>query len=327
MGFGVLTAYRETITALQRYGGGALIDVRADSKQPADIVHIHTIKFDALRELLFGRDKRKIISAHVTPSSLVGAFAGSRLWLPLARRYLRFLFNHADTVIAVSDATREELLKMGVWRPIVVLYDTIDTRLYSTTKREKQDLRIELGISEQKFVVVGNGQINQRKHFDTFYEIAGKMPEVEFIWIGGISFKAISENARTLQYLIDHAPANLRVTGSVPHDTAVDYMRAADAMFFPSRQETFGLAIIEGAAAGLPVVVRDIHDYDKTFGELVIRGKTLADFENIIKKLVHDEAFYATWRANSHKLAAKYDSSIGGKDLIELYRKVWRMTR
>ena len=92
-------------------------------------------------------------------------------------------------------------------------------------------------------------------------------------------------------------------------------------MFMPSAQETFGLAIIEGAASGLPVVVRDIPDYDSTFGNYVLRGDE-SNFREYILQLKNDKTFMKKWRDNSRKLAKKYDSAEATKKLIELYKEM-----
>lgn len=47
----------------------------------------------------------------------------------------------------------------------------------------------------------------------------------------------------------------VRFTGGVPPDRALLLMREHDLLVHPSRQETFGMAIVEAVAAGLPVLV------------------------------------------------------------------------
>ena len=89
-------------------------------------------------------------------------------------------------------------------------------------------------------------------------------------------------------------------------------------MFMPSTQETFGLAIIEGAACGMPVIVRNIHDYDATFGNLVIRCSE-DKFADTIQRYMVDNNLYADGQRRSRQLANKYDSVNIGKKLMQLY--------
>lgn len=85
---GVHTAFLETKSALEKIG----IEVRTNSKEICDIVHIHTIGPYSLFKCLKNKGK-VIISAHFVPSSFHGILAGTKLWLPLAEIYCRFLYN------------------------------------------------------------------------------------------------------------------------------------------------------------------------------------------------------------------------------------------
>ena len=114
-GHGVHTAFVETTNALRRQPD---IEVVVNSREPADIRHIHTVGMYAWRQLLFGKGK-KIISGHIVPDSLVGSLRLAKGWKGMASWYLKYFYNRADAVIAVSDATRDELQRidaLGVGR-------------------------------------------------------------------------------------------------------------------------------------------------------------------------------------------------------------------
>ena len=125
------------------------------------------------------------------------------------------------------------------------------------------------------------------------YLTARALPDVQFIWIGGIPFKAAGADYAKLHRQMKNAPDNVLITDVVPLDQARLYMKSGDLMFMPSTQETFGLAIIEGAACGMPVIVRNIHDYDATFGDLVTRcsedkfAETIRDLQTFNGAISH----------------------------------------
>ncbi len=48
--------------------------------------------------------------------------------------------------------------------------------------------------------------------------------------------------------------ARLHLVGELPPERVGDFLRALDVFVFPSRAETFGLAAVEAAQAGVPVV-------------------------------------------------------------------------
>ncbi len=319
-GHGVHTAYLEMRNSLEKRPDIELT-VNAEPQKNADITHLHTVGFFAFRRLVSRKGGKRVVSAHIVPDSLVGSIVGAKLWMPFFRPYLRWFYNRADLLIAVSSYTEKELRKMGVKSHIEVLSNSIDVNNYQTTIEQKKAFRKKLNLPTNKFIVVGNGQIQPRKKFETFVKVAKSLPDIQFVWVGGIPFKAAGADFPHLSHLMKNPPRNLRITNVVPLGEAGLYMRAADMMFMPSSQETFGLAIIEGAASGLPVLVRDIHDYDETFGNLVLRGDEDI-FSDLIIKLKNDKKFYQTWQQHSAELAAKYDSTAMTDRLVKLYRDI-----
>lgn len=54
------------------------------------------------------------------------------------------------------------------------------------------------------------------------------------------------------------APANVRFVGQLPREQVGSWYQAADVFVSTARQETLGLVVLEAAAAGPPLVLRDI---------------------------------------------------------------------
>lgn len=314
-GHGVHTAYVELTNALKKVAG---IEVVVNKSGPADITHLHTVGAYALRRLLFDRSK-KVVSAHIVPGSLVGSLVGASLWLPLARLYLRWFYNRADLLFAVSDETKRELEKLGVKKPIEIVYNTIDTSRYLTTDADKERAREKLGISSTAWVVVGAGQVQPRKRVDDFVKVAGELPEQLFVWVGGMPFGKLAAGSRDMQQMMDNPPKNVKFTGVIEHEAVKAYYQAADVFWLPSEQETFGLVVVEAAAAGLPVVLRDIPDYAETFADnaLLCQPEKVSE---TLKKLQDDQEFYEASKTSATAIAKRYDSVAGAERIVEVYR-------
>lgn len=56
-----------------------------------------------------------------------------------------------------------------------------------------------MGIAQQRFVVVGSGQIQERKGVFDFIQLAEQNPDVQFIWAGGFSFGRITDGYAALK--------------------------------------------------------------------------------------------------------------------------------
>lgn len=313
-GHGVHTAFCETVHGLQNAGAEV---INNSLFTPADIRHIHTVGPYSLAHLLVGSGK-KIVSAHIVPESLVGSLIGASWWLPVARAYLRWFYNRADTVIAVSDETKDVLKRLGVKRPIEVVYNMIDTSVYQSTPKERQALRDKLGYGGKDVIVVSNGQVQPRKRVDLFLQMAASLPSVKFIWVGGLPFGKVAADASKMQQLIDQAPENVTFTGVVSLPEVRDYFAISDIFVFPSDQETFGLAVVEAAASGLPVVLRDISDYDNTFRPDAVMVHEDA-FVSAIERLIRDKTHYRAMQQRANKLAQRYDSATVVRHLLRVY--------
>lgn len=314
-GHGVHTAYLELTNALRARSDTT---ISVNKKQPADVTHLHTVGAYALWRLLFDRSK-KVVSAHIVPASLVGSLVAARFWLPFATVYLRWFYNRADLVFAVSDETKRVLLKLGVRKPIEVVYNVIDTKRYHATADDKKKSRIALGIAADAWLVIGAGQVQPRKRIDSFVSVASQLPAMQFLWVGGMPFGKLAAENRSMQQFIDHAPVNTSFTGVVELDEMKQYYHAADVFWLPSEQETFGLVVVEAAAAGLPVILRDIPDYAETFADDALLVDDI-DTVGMLEMLRSDKTFYTQAQARTERITHRYDATSGAQRVMSLYK-------
>lgn len=314
-GHGVHTAFKEMTSGLMAHPN---VDVKVNTFRPADITHIQTIGGYSLLHLWFGSGK-KVISVHVIPDSFTGSLRGAKYWYGLSAWYLRQFYGRADRLLAVSEEVKDTLIKqLRITKPIDVVYNTIDAAQYHTSSTDHQAARHSLNIPDDTFVVAGNGQIQPRKRFDIFLKLARDLPHFRFFWIGGIPFKHLGADFAAMQAMIAAAPANLTVTGVIELAQVRRYFQAADAFILPSNQENHPLAVLEAAASGLPIVVRDIKEYDSAFHNDVLRGND-SSFKSILIKLHRDPKYRADSIAKAKLIAARFDNVAGSQRLIELY--------
>ena len=91
--------------------------------------------------------------------------------------------------------------------------------------------------------------------------------------------------------------------------------------WLPSEQETFGLVVVEAAAANLPVVLRNIPDYKETFANdvLLVNEETVTD---TLQMLRDDSKFYSASRARAKVIAERYDSTANASKVIDIYKQL-----
>jgi 1,2-diacylglycerol-3-alpha-glucose alpha-1,2-galactosyltransferase len=260
----------------------------------------------------------RVLTAHVTPDSLVGSIKGMRLLSWAVRRYLRFVYDHADSVLAVSRAAAREIAALGVSTPVRLVYSAIDHSQVCELVRERRPLRRTFGWDDRP-TVLAVGQVQPRKGVTEFISCARALPDTRFVWIGGMPFGFLSAQRGPLMRQLSDAPANCQFTGVLSRSKVFEYYAAADVFFLPSRHETFGLATLEAAGAGLPLVLSDLDCYREWLGDAYLPGSTLDHYVARLRLLVED----ASLRVDMGRRAAAAASNHGLHRLEEGLRDAY----
>jgi 1,2-diacylglycerol-3-alpha-glucose alpha-1,2-galactosyltransferase len=297
---GVTTAILELIESLEKDPYYTLVD----TPEEADVIHAHTIGLDYVKNTYKYRDKM-VVSAHVIPDSFIGSLIFSKLWRPLAKQYLKFVYNRSKEVIAVSPFVKLELEKINVKSKIHVLCNSVDRQKFGQNQALRNTFRAKHGL-DGKFVVTCVGQIQPRKGIYDFIDAAKLCPDVQFVWVGGTPFKGLTAEYKKLQEVVKEAPKNILFTGIVDFKDMPAYYAMSDVYFMPSYQENFAFATIEAAAVKLPLVLRDNVEYPSSLFTHYLKGNTAEDFADVISTLHKDPDHFSHWQQESDTLASKY---------------------
>ena len=170
-------------------------------------------------------------------------------------------------------------------------------------------------------MVVCAGLYFRRKGIEDFVEVARRMPDVRFIWLGSINLWLIPRKIRRL-VLFDH-PDNVEFPGYFKGAVFQGAMSGADAFFFPSYEETEGIVVLEALASEQNVVLRDIPVYqgwvDERSAELCHNvDEFVQSLRNVLdKKVDKREAGYQVAKSRSIDDVAD--------QLVEAYQTVLEM--
>ena len=313
---GVTTAILELMDSLNNDDYYELVDC----PKSADVIHAHTIGLEYIM-YSYKYKHKMVVSAHVVPDSFIGSLIFSRLWRPLAKLYLTYVYNRSSQVIAVSPFVKTELERIGVTLKINVLCNSVDREKFNKNLDLRSKFRNRLKLSDS-FVVTCVGQIQPRKGIYDFIDTAKKCPDVTFLWVGGTPFKGLTAEYKKLQTVVKQAPSNIVFTGIVDFKDMPAYYAMSDVFFMPSYQENFAFATIEASSVQLPLILRDNVEYPSSLFTHYLKGNSSDDFSTIIMKLKNDSDYYSKWQQESETLASKYSLDAYMIQLKKIYQSI-----
>ncbi len=233
--------------------------------QQATIVHAHqyTPFFYTLTTGLFGRRPPVLFTEH-------GRFFPD---LPNRKHLIfnRLLIRKNDRVVGVGEAVRKALVdNEGIpEKRTQVIYNGIDLSKYEEADVSARGaIRSELSIGERDFVVSLVGRLNDLKDHSTAIRtakrVAEQIPNFRMLFVGeGDERAKIESEIRELK--LENTITLLGTRHDIPQ-----ILQASDVCFLSSISEGIPLTLIEGMAAGLPVVATDVGGNS----EVVIHNET-----------------------------------------------------
>lgn len=285
-----------------------------------DILHINTIFPSAplLIKEAKKSNKKIIYHAHSTKEDFRGSFIGSDHLAPLYQKWLISLYSQADMIITPTPYSRKLLESYGLKQKIYAISNGICLEDFNPTQEQVQKFKDYFHLTDEK-VIMSVGWLFERKGFDTFCEVASALPHYKFIWFGDINLSAPTMKIRKL---IKNPPENVILPGYVSGDVIKGAYGGADVFFFPSREETEGIVVLEALAAKRNIVLRDIPVYDEWLVDKkhVYKGKTNDDFIGIINNIIYKNI--PSLVDEGYKVASERELSIIGKELLEVYNDV-----
>jgi len=227
--------------------------------------------------LRIARDARAaIIHSHFTWFDLDALYAGRRanaavIWhvrsgifdYPFRQRLTdqvkcRLLARGCAAVLGVSDQVGRDLLRRGVPADKVrIVLNALVLERFTQASASRLEVRKQLGIPEDAFVVLAHSWPPVRKGTDVLFEGARS---AEASLRGRLRLVLVGEQpAAVQQFLLDRfdpLPEWLSIVPTV--DDVVSLLHAVDVFVSAAREDAFSFAIAEALACGLPVVGSDI---------------------------------------------------------------------
>jgi glycosyltransferase-like protein len=171
-----------------------------------------------------------------------------------------------DAVLVVSDVWRK-LLRSEFGVDAQVVHNGVDVERFAPIPPNRRaELRSRVGAAD-RFLFLAVGGVEPRKGSIHLFEALARLhertgPTSVLAVIGGHSFQDYAQYRTDalarLEQLGLVLGRDVVLLGTVPEIDMSAWYRAADALAFPSVKEGFGLAVLEGMSADLPVVASDL---------------------------------------------------------------------
>ncbi|WEL20075.1 glycosyltransferase family 4 protein [Candidatus Nanohalococcus occultus] len=278
------------------------LDFFALRKVDADIVHLASQ--DLLSGIVVPEINNMVVTVHDIFPYLDGYAGPFYSWM--ARNYVKNLERNADKVIAISEATKEQLEENTEveTQKIEVVYQGVDLELFRPVEEE-----IDYG---EYFLHVGHEL--DRKNMDglikVFEKIKEEKPEAKLVRVGNKDrTRKLIENSD----IVDST--DVVYEEGIDSDRLVKLYSNAEKLLFPSEAEGFGRPMIESLACGTSVVAFDRKPMNEVLPELMLVewGDTESFAQKAIEPLESPEA--------CREIAGKYSWETTADQTKEVYKK------
>lgn len=296
IGTGLLSSFRNQQKML------SYLNIETTSKfdDSCDILLINTpwINSFFLIKKAIRANKKIIIWSHVTAEDAKDVFRFTKTINPLLKKYLTHVYSLADIVLCPTEYTKQLLSDYGISKDkIIVQSNGVDTKKFKQDITKRTICRKKNNLDN---IVIGNvGLVIPRKGVRTFLKLADKFKNNQFIWYGKIYSKLL------VKPLPKSIPNNIKFTGY--YDDEVEAFNSLDIFVFPSHEENQGMVILEAAAIGLPILVRDIDAYKGWLihGENCLKAKNDDEFISHLNDMLNKPELRNHLSKNAKILAEK----------------------
>ncbi|MBI2142996.1 glycosyltransferase family 4 protein [Candidatus Woesearchaeota archaeon] len=173
---------------------------------------------------------------------------------------LIYLLPAVDKFVAVSNSTRQQLLRIGK-KNAVTIYNGVDYGHFNPKKRSGAAVRKKYSL-QNKYALLVYGRPGPSKGIEyaisAMKEIATGIPNAKMLLLLSRDKQYTKKYSQILQ-LIKKLRLEDKIVNipPVPHSDLPDYIMAADCVVVPSISEGFGYTAAEAAAMGKPIVASD----------------------------------------------------------------------
>lgn len=223
--------------------------------------------------------------------------------LPAWQFFLYWSARSSDRIIAVSEATRTDLLRF---------YDPPETKII-VVAHGVEEVFFEVGrqrsLEFQSRFVLCVSTLHPHKNIDrlvrAFRRVHAERGEFSLVIAGMHGFQTNQIEQTIIECGMG---AQVHITGWIPREELLMLYRRAWAFVYPSTFEGFGMPILEALAGGIPCAISAIEPLKSIAGSIALQFDPLSENEiaDSILRIISDEELRQQLSAAGPQRAAKF---------------------
>lgn len=286
-----------------------------------DVIDAHYVYPDGFAAVILGRvlDRPVVVSARGSDINLYSQ-------MPLIRPLLRRTLRQAACVIAVSEALKDSVVRLGISEDHVrVIPNGVDAQKFTPIPR--REARTRLGLDEGTYLLsVGN--LTENKGFHLLIRALHLLRTRHHM--SGLSLLIVGDGP--MRQELERLAASLNVAdrvrfaGRVAHEHLYTWYSAADLFCLASAREGWPNVLMEAMACGLPIVATGVGGVPEIVSSEAIGLLARRDYKELAQTIL--AAFQRPWRADVlRQHAAPFSWSRVAESLSQTFAQVLNRPR
>ena len=177
------------------------------------------------------------------------------------------LSQKADLFHAVSYFSAERLAHFfpSIRSRIRVVHNAVTSHFFEPVTEAGRDYLAEAGLGQRRFLLIPGG-LHFRKNADLILQVWPRLQQLD----RDLKLVVVNHSDHTYVEKLKALGGDIHVAGFVSDDALKALYTAAEAVWFPSRYEGFGLPVLEAMACGTPVVTSKASSLPEIAGDAAI---------------------------------------------------------
>jgi glycosyltransferase involved in cell wall biosynthesis len=291
--------------------------------------------FRFIRKEILSQKKIDIIHSHLSyPAGFLGTMIQKQEKIPCVltehswiKKYFRsrihklcvlYALKHCACVVAVSHALKDDI-NLYCKRQVQVISNVIEMKKFYLSDALKKDNNLNIGIL--------GGMGNYRKGLDILIKAVSLLKDMELtVHIGGdgkllTTFKDMAKELDVAGKCIFY--------GEIKPENIQDFYSKLDFYVLPSRDETFGVVVVEAMACGLPVIATKCGGPEEIITKetgILIDRENPQELAQAIRSVAGNLGSYNR-KAIRNYVLEKYSPNLFVASISEVYQELLRNTK